>query len=342
MTLLASVPRVTAYRGKAPGVYVEAQTRQRMSGLRRTDIAGFVGVAARGPTDRAVRLESWASFVDTFGKPLSYAHLGFAVRGFFANGGRTCWVVRVAAPGTPPASAVLGNGLRVLATSVGEWGNDLSVTVTPEPDTLGVGSEARRPLFRIVVERAGRLVDDLRMIDLDAVHEPKAPHEFTTPSDFIRLMSFKSETDEGQWSLPARPKLLRLKGGRDRPKLHHAEDLPELHHAEDFLGSQDDRRGLILLEEVDEVSILAMPDIMMPNARAEMPPDDGVIRIGCRNLVSSRNGADRESRRLLHFSKTEIARLQHALVEQAERLRDRFAILDPAMPAASPDQVESP
>ena len=93
----------------APGVYrappapIEAGVS-----LVRTDIAGFVGYAERGPiaptespnlcdpSTLAVRLTSWDEYRARFGGLTRYAYLPYAVRAFFENGGRTCYVARVA------------------------------------------------------------------------------------------------------------------------------------------------------------------------------------------------------------------------------------------------------
>lgn len=73
----------------------------------RMDVAVFVGFAAEGPLDVPVALESAGEYAEIFGadvvlaedpargEPL-HASLGPAVRAFFRNGGRRCWVVRVA------------------------------------------------------------------------------------------------------------------------------------------------------------------------------------------------------------------------------------------------------
>jgi hypothetical protein len=77
--------------------------------LVRTDIAGFVGLAERGPLPEdfprenfdaagvALKITSWKQFQANFGGFLSYGYLAYAVRAFFENGGHTCYVVRVAA-----------------------------------------------------------------------------------------------------------------------------------------------------------------------------------------------------------------------------------------------------
>src|SRR6185369_8140041 len=84
-----------AYR--TPGVYFEwLDTRAPAIVPLRTDIAGFVGIAAGGPLHTPVKVESFTQFVSVFGGHTAQGYLTYAVEGFFANGGHTCWVVRVA------------------------------------------------------------------------------------------------------------------------------------------------------------------------------------------------------------------------------------------------------
>ncbi len=80
-----------------PGVYYErADAGDAVISPLRTDIAGFVGIARRGPLDAARPVDSWRQFVAHFGDFTAAGYLACAVRGFFENGGRRCWVVRVA------------------------------------------------------------------------------------------------------------------------------------------------------------------------------------------------------------------------------------------------------
>jgi hypothetical protein len=75
--------------------------------LPRMDIAAFVGFASAGPMQRPVVVEDAAQFAAIFGDDLplawdpqrgtqTFASLAPAVRAFFRNGGRRCWVIRVA------------------------------------------------------------------------------------------------------------------------------------------------------------------------------------------------------------------------------------------------------
>jgi hypothetical protein len=88
-------------------VRFEAPPRAPDDALPRMDIAFFVGFAASGPLTVPVAVESLAEFETVFGAGIVLARdavsgepvkglLHPAVRGFFSQGGRRCWVLRVA------------------------------------------------------------------------------------------------------------------------------------------------------------------------------------------------------------------------------------------------------
>jgi uncharacterized protein len=86
-----------------------------------TGVTGFVGETEHGPTT-PTRIESWSGYESTFGgfidrAPFTtpYWRLPYAVRGFFENGGRRCYVARVVGPPTPSGPAPAN-----LAAIVGE------------------------------------------------------------------------------------------------------------------------------------------------------------------------------------------------------------------------------
>jgi phage tail sheath protein FI len=103
----------------------------------RTDITGFVGIAQRGPIDMPVPIQSWRQFASWFGDLTGAGYLAYAVRAFFENGGRRCWVVRVASkdPAAGAASSSVdvrtagGPAWRIRASSEGTWGDALSFTL---------------------------------------------------------------------------------------------------------------------------------------------------------------------------------------------------------------------
>src|SRR5688572_33319836 len=84
-----------------PDVYVlETGGRPAITAVA-TGVAGFVGVAERGPTAPTL-VTSWADFQQQFGGFIDqppfvtpYWRLPYAVRGFFDNGGTRLYVARV-------------------------------------------------------------------------------------------------------------------------------------------------------------------------------------------------------------------------------------------------------
>ena len=161
----------------APGVYLAPQPPPEADiRLIRTDIAGFVGYAERGPiapanspsladpTTLAIRLTSWDQYRTTFGGLTHYAYMPYAVRAFFENGGTTCYVVRVAAstsaiPFAVPQTASftlptgdLGTQVTTLSQALGSGKNSLAVASTAglvPGDVIAIG-DVTRPVEAVV------------------------------------------------------------------------------------------------------------------------------------------------------------------------------------------------
>ncbi|MFN7937167.1 MAG: hypothetical protein U0R19_27835 [Bryobacteraceae bacterium] len=137
---------------RIPGILFETVTPPPRTRYPRMDIAGFVGFAASGPLDVPVMVEDIERFHEIFGRDLNLAwdphrgemlqaHLAPAVRSFFRQGGRRCWVVRVAGnaattrfllPGAlrVPAGSVDARsavGAVAQARSAGSWADDCTV-----------------------------------------------------------------------------------------------------------------------------------------------------------------------------------------------------------------------
>lgn len=120
----------------SPGVYVEEydNSPRAMEGVG-TSIAGFVGMAEKGRTVGApVLITNFSNFTKVYGDFLSeftygeYRYLANSVEQFFANGGTTCYVSRVVAPGAKKAEKKMGN-LTVTAVNEGKWGNRIQFTM---------------------------------------------------------------------------------------------------------------------------------------------------------------------------------------------------------------------
>ena len=117
-----------------PGVYIEEVP----SGVRTitgvaTSTVLFIGWAARGASDSATRLTSFADYERHFGGLDSRTLLGHAVKHFYDNGGADAYVLRIASSDSATAAASLGD-LTLSATSAGAWANDYAVTLTRRAD----------------------------------------------------------------------------------------------------------------------------------------------------------------------------------------------------------------
>src|SRR5262245_50464235 len=121
-----------------PGVYVqEVPSGVRPIAAVSTSVAGFIGVAEKGPVGEAIKVFNFTEYQNRFGAFLPSAYLSHAVYQFFNNGGTQCYVVRVAGAGSQTANIVLKdrgttaqNSLTITASSPGAWGNALAVLIT--------------------------------------------------------------------------------------------------------------------------------------------------------------------------------------------------------------------
>ena len=149
---------------QTPGVYYE-RVDASAPGIAtiRTDVAGFVGIARRGPLDTAVPVQSWRQFQAYFGDFTGAGFLAYAVRAFFENGGQRCWVVRVASNGAATAEMVLQGPSpaqhdvwRIAAFSPGVWGNNLDIALreTHRAQTL-TERQGSAPEYAAVASIAG-------------------------------------------------------------------------------------------------------------------------------------------------------------------------------------------
>ena len=347
-----------------PGVYYELYDASLpvIRGLR-TDITGFVGLAERGPLDRPIPIESWRQFQGIFGSFVLFSFLAYAVKGFFENGGETCYIVRIAGHTAAKASLTLKNsgGQKVFtltARNEGNWGNRIEITLAQVfPSDLA---------FSLVVTRDRTDREYFPRLSL----LPKNPRYFvrlinegderTAPSQWVRVTDIippevarsveqaKELTDQArkrltEW-LPDGPasELEDRKGA-----LTGGQDGISSLTREDFLGTHDllsrDRKGLSALDRVDAVGILCMPDIhiqpVMVAPRAPTPlvaPSDPCLpRAGTLPKAISRNFIQYEQPP--QFSEEDIQEIQRVMVEHCEHHKDRVAILDtPVNPGGKP------
>jgi len=118
---------------QTPGVYIRVQDEPPVLPPDMS-VAGLVGQALRGPVNYPQPLNSWGQFQDIFDSFTGFSYLPFAVYGFFQNGGRRCYVVRVTHETAAAAAAKLADAggvalIAVAAANSGKWGADVELTV---------------------------------------------------------------------------------------------------------------------------------------------------------------------------------------------------------------------
>src|SRR2546425_12481850 len=92
-----SKTREEYFRSAAPGVYFETEFRLPRRTAFTTGVPVFLGVlpSLTRPEFKhtPVMLTLWSQFEKQLCKPDDHCDLAYAVRGFFENGGRACYVV---------------------------------------------------------------------------------------------------------------------------------------------------------------------------------------------------------------------------------------------------------
>jgi phage tail sheath protein FI len=345
----------------------------------RTDVAGFVGVTERGPVDVPVRVETWTQFATRFGGPTPDGFLAYAVKGFFANGGRVCWVVRAGDDDGRRASLVLldlfgRQAFRVSARDPGPATARIAVRVAPAVDDRfslsveldGEPVEVWRDLDPVVFEadgktRTARYACDLvngKRPDRAEGGQPDEAEWTAAGSVYIRVEDLRPGGPARE-HLPvgvapaARAEVRVLWQDATGRAVEYTRAGPTARLPRDgYLGSErlpgpvvagltldhltgenqppDRYRGLKALDRVEEVSVVAVPDLMWlggPPAGPRPPAPRGCSRPpgpdGPRPPAPVVIGEDRP-----RLGQADQRRGQEAVLRHCAALRDRFAVLD--------------
>ncbi len=202
-----------------PGIRFETQPPPAADTLPRLDIAAFVGFASRGPLHIPVPVEDIARFRDIFGddQPLAwnsserrmeYSHLGPSVEAFFRNGGRQCWVVRVADESAQTNTFALPglvgiNEAHVKETVLargrcpGSWSDDLRIGAVLQTTQLVLGKA------EACIRKEGKLLNPCQcQVDLPGLHPDMRPGDllritFPEHEDILFLFIAKISRESG-------------------------------------------------------------------------------------------------------------------------------------------------
>lgn len=276
----------------APGVYVEEIDRgsRPIEGISMS-VAGFVGFTedVRGDAElfKPMMITNWSQYQEYFAKPGSdgftdfNAYLPFAVQGWFLNGGGRCWVVSIGTklPGspTPPPEEtatklfstsgkpslmlnlklpeVTDGGVPALASSQGR----LIVTVAEgEPKPAEEGEEPplnNGEFFTIYVRSGNDVLEEYRHLSMNPQVETALADYVVTALEDSEYVAIADIASSGQ-PLSRRP----ANGNYEiAPPPYIA---PRDNTSRDVQGQRNDRTGMQGIFEVDEVAMVACPDLM--------------------------------------------------------------------------------
>jgi uncharacterized protein len=284
----------------SPGVYVEeVESGSRPIEGVGTAMAAFVGFAADGPFDEPTLVTNWSQYTQVFGGFTEGAYLPQAVFGYFLNGGSTCYVVRIGQHSGNGAKPELTNlpqaqlgGYRLTIKGLPDGGksDDISVEVADPPEE-GVGDDR----FTLLVKQGGKVVE---------THNVTTKRGKENVVTVVREKSNLITLEEITTGAMAKPDkgTVALRAPAPAPAAP-----PEPVRPEAFVGDVRDRTGFGGLEVIDDVTMIAVPDLVGLYEREQITLE-------------------------------ELQSVQLAMIAHAEQMGDRMAILDPP-PRMSPQQI---
>lgn len=204
---------------RLPGVYFETVVPPVPEPLPRLDIAAFVGFAPSGPLDIPVAVEDASRFQEIFGKDQRlawdsaagetvYAQLPPAVRAFFRNGGRRCWVVRVAGNSKAASNSFLIPGMLqaspeipyqaggLVARSEGSWSDDLmlNATVSFQPVAADPPQQTNDGLLIVLYSNSAPAVSPGDLLQVSFDRAPGSSPSGNMPILFVPVTAVQSAT----------------------------------------------------------------------------------------------------------------------------------------------------
>lgn len=335
-------------------------------GLNDTGIPGFVGITQRGPTNTPLRITSEDHFTSVYGQLEEGGYLKDAIRGFFGNGGKSCYVLRVAhmvrrrrEETARMAMMKLKDSegrtaITIYAANEGIWGNELHLKAERQDpriqtfltldlaagDTSAViksthglsrGTVVKlydgvKESYRVIQDLSGKTIVWDQKLPLEDGFKSGAP-TYIEPVEFSVQVRWGTEVEtyKDLTMAPQSDRYVERVINRDsalifledqrtgvaipgnfpvgaEANLEGGSDGIFTVTPEDFIGANigpEERYGLAAFEAIDAVDLLVAPDLMWTLNRS----------VGFQ-------------------SEKDVEVVQQAMINQCERLKTRFAILD--------------
>ena len=236
-----------------------------------TSTVGFLGETERGPINPRL-VTSWLEYQRIYGAYFGVTkYLPYAVEGFFSNGGRRCYIARVVSSGVTKSSLTLkaNSSVAIVVNAIGEgvWGQRIAIRTKKNPDNKTFNLTAFYWKNNITTafnpdDTANRTLTqpDVREVFSNVSVEKNSPDYFETKINLLSNLISVSAPATGNPAIPDDtandiPVLLgNVNGNETSPTLS------------DFKGDATlppgSRRGLLSFEDINDISILYIPNIM--------------------------------------------------------------------------------
>jgi phage tail sheath protein FI len=269
----------------APGVYVEEVDRgsRPIEGVS-TAVAGFVGftesIRDNAELFKPMLVTNWTQYLNYFANPNSDgftdfdAYLPFAVYGYFMNGGGRCWVTSIGTqlPGAPktqspePANLqISGRGNRpslnftLRPEQAGSGGVDILISDSsprPQPE----GTEGEPPpntgeYFKVQIRRGNEILEEYDNLTMDRESNSQVATYAIAALQNSMYVSLEDVSRTGQ------PLARRPGNGQYELTPPIVATSPD-RFSQNLEGVRDDRTGVRGIFEIDEITMLACPDLM--------------------------------------------------------------------------------
>jgi len=301
----------------SPGVYVEeVEAGSRPIEGVGTAVAAFVGITEKGEPNTPTLVSNWSEFTREFGDFVPGTYLAQAVYGYFQNGGGNAYVVRIGADsrdgGQAAPAKVESTGRRTKelpAGPSGQIGRLRFSTVDPAApsgefsvEVYDAGGESpSEEMFRLLVKRGNDVVEDFDRATVTRGRQ----NVLTMVNNASKVIRIEEVPGTGALERPASGSSTGLVALGGAPGSALA---PLSLTADDYIGDVSQRTGFGGLEAVDEITMVAVPDLMSAYQQ-------GVI--------------DLET----------VQAVQLGMIAHCELMGDRMAVLDPP-PGLNAQQIK--
>ena len=301
----------------SPGVYVEeVEAGSRPIEGVGTAVAAFVGLAERGEFNTPTLVSNWAQFTREFGEFIAGSYLAHSVYGYFQNGGGNCYVVRIGGNGAEsngsgaPAKVAAGSGRRAIAAApqgaIGKLRATAADPATPSGEiTVEIadagGENPTDDMFKVLVKRGNDVVEEFDRATVTRGRQ----NVLTMVNNSSKVIRLDEVPGGGTLEKPtsgASAQLVSPAGTEPTPVT------PTNLTADDYVGDVSQRTGFGGLEAIDEITMLAVPDLM---------------------AAYQQGAIDLET----------VQAVQLGMIAHCELMGDRMAILDPP-PGLNAQQIK--